>query len=581
YIGRLFREFAVTLSVAIGVSLLVSLTTTPMMCAVLMRHRPHARHGRMYNFSERLFAGLISFYRWSLGQVLRVPSITLGVTLLTIGLTAYLYTIIPTGLFPQQDTGRLGAWIQADQDTSSQQMQGVLRQYVDIVGRDPAIAGFSAFTGGGGTNSGRMFMALKPLEERKVNVEAVIERLRTATENVPGAQIFFNPQQDLRVGGRNSNSSFQYTLQADNLDDLLTWAPKLTAKLKTVPGLLDVNSDQQTGGLQADVVIDRPTAARLGLSPQSIDAALYDAFGQRPVSTMYRQLNQYRVVMEATGDFTSGPSGLSDIYIKPSNGGAPVALSAVASYGVSNTPLSINHQGLFPAITISFNLDPAVALSDATNRIVDAGNEIGMPATIVGRFAGTAKTFQDSQSTQPLLIGAAIVAVYIVLGVLYESLIHPITILSTLPSAGLGALLALLLFGMELDLIATIGIILLIGIVKKNAIMMIDFALHLERSKDMSPRDAIFEACVLRFRPILMTTMAALLGGLPLAIGHGVGAELRRPLGIAIVGGLIVSQALTLYTTPVVYLYLDRLRLWTRSRFGRQPHGFPVQAVTR
>ena len=571
YIGLLFREFAVTLSVAIAVSLVVSLTTTPMLCAVLLRHRPPESRGRIYRASERVFDGILAAYRWSLAGVLRVPIVTLLATIGLVALTVHLYFAIPTGLFPQQDTGRMNAWIQADQDTSTQTMKGNLREYTAIVAKDPAISGFSSFVGG--SNNGRMFIALKPLEERGLSVDDVIARLRKATAGVAGAQIIFNPNQDLRIGGRGSNAQYQYTLQADNLADLLEWSPKVLAKMKTLPGLLDVNTDQQSGGPQADVIIDRARATRLGLSAVSIDAALYDAFGQRQVSTMYRRLNQYRVVMETPADFAADATAFKDVYVKPDTGGAPVPLSSVITLGRSQTPLSVNHQGLFPAVTISFALGPGVSLSEATDAVQSASAEIGVPVTIVGSFAGTAKAFQDSQSTQPLLIVLAIVAVYIVLGILYESLIHPITILSTLPSAGVGALLALMLFGMELDLIATIGIILLVGIVKKNAIMMIDFALALERGQDISPRDAIFQACLLRFRPIMMTTMAALLGGLPLAIGMGVGSELRRPLGVAIVGGLIVSQALTLYTTPVIYLYLDRLRLWTKARFGRRSSG--------
>ena len=568
YIGLLFREFAVTLSVAIVVSLVVSLTTTPMMCAVLLRHRPTAQRGRLYRATERVFDGILAAYRWSLAGVLRAPIITLLLTIGLVALTVHLYFAIPTGLFPQQDTGRMNAFIQADQDTSTLTMMRILRQYATIVAKDPAISGFSAFVNN--SNSGRMFIALKSLEERGLSADDVIARLRKATAGVAGAQIFFNPNQDLRIGGRGSNAQYQYTLQADNLADLLEWSPKVMAKMKTLPGLLDVNTDQQTGGPQADVVIDRAKAKRLGLDPVSIDNALYDAFGQRQVSTMYRRLNQYHVVMETPMEFADDATAFKDVYVKPSTGGPPVPLHGVITLGRSQTPLSVNHQGLFPAVTISFALAPGVSLSDATAAVQSASAEIGVPSTIVGSFAGTAKAFQESQSTQPLLIVMAIVAVYIVLGILYESLIHPITILSTLPSAGVGALLALMMFGMELDLIATIGIILLVGIVKKNAIMMIDFALSLERGQDMSPRDAIFQACLLRFRPIMMTTMAALLGGLPLAIGMGVGSELRRPLGVAIVGGLIVSQALTLYTTPVIYLYLDRLRFWMTSRCSRR-----------
>ena len=577
YVGRLFREFAVTLSVAIGVSLLVSLTTTPMMCAVLLKHRRPEDHGRLYRGSERVFEWMQAFYRWSLGHVLDVPFVTLLVTLSTISLSVYLYVIVPKGLFPEQDTGRMGGGVQADQSASSQTMKRLITRYANIVKDDPAVSGLFAFTGGwGSTNSGRMFASLKPLDERKISVQDVIARLRPALGTVPGASLYFGPDQELRIGGRHSDATYQYTLQADNLQDLLTWAPKMTAKIKTLPGLQDVNSDQQTGGLQTDVVIDRATAARLHLSPESIDAALYDAFGQRQVSTMYRDLNQYHVVMEQPPELTESPSALRNVYVRPDNGGPPVPLSAVTTFQPGNTPLSVNHQGLFPAITISFNLDPNVSLSEATDEIENAAADIGLPGTITGRFAGTAKVYQDSLSTQPLLIAAALIAVYIVLGVLYESLIHPITILSTLPSAGVGALLSLIAFHEDLNLIAIIGIILLIGIVKKNAIMMIDFALSVERGQGKTPHDAIFDACMLRLRPILMTTLAAMLGGLPLALGTGVGSELRRPLGIAIVGGLVFSQALTLYTTPVIYLYLDRLRLWFRPR---PAHGLPPAKV--
>ncbi len=564
YIGRLFREFAVTLSVAIAMSMIVSLTTTPMMCGVLLKPHGAKRRGRLYMASERVFQWVLNFYEWTLRRVLRHPLVTMVVLLVTVGLNIYLYAIIPKSLFPQQDTGRVTGNIQADQDTSFQTMQGLVTQFAKIVSDDPAVAGVVATTGGGGggtVNTARMFMSLKPLEERKISADEVIGRFRGKLARIPGATLFLQAAQDLSVGGRQSNAQFQFTLQGDDLKELSEWAPRVQAKVATLPGIVDVNSDQQNRGLSANLVIDRSTAARLGLTPQLIDDALYDAFGQRQVSTMYRALNQYHVVMEVTPDLAQNPDALRYTYVRPP-GRDPVPLDAVVKYSPDATPLAVNHQSQFPAVTISFNLRPGTSLGEATVAIQRACLDMGMPVSIHGSFAGTAQVFRDSLANEPYLIAAAIVAVYIVLGVLYESLIHPITILSTLPSAGVGALLALLLFKTDLSLIALIGIILLIGIVKKNAIMMIDFAIAAERKDGMSPRDAIFQACILRFRPITMTTMAALLGGLPLAIGMGVGSELRRPLGIAIVGGLIFSQALTLYTTPVVYLYMDRLRIW-------------------
>jgi len=572
-VGRLFREFAVTLSVAIGVSMLVSLTTTPMMCATLLRRRhPHER-GRLYRASERVFQWVIGLYESSLGWVLKHPLLTLGVFLATAGYTVYLYINVPKGFFPQQDTGRLSGSIQADQDTSAQSMARLLGLFVDAVKDDPAVEQVIAFSGGGrgSSNTANMFVSLKPLEERKISADQVIARLRGKTGRIPGARLFFQPVQDIRVGGRASAAQYQYTLQGDDLRELYEWAPRMQAQLAKIPLLADVNSDQQMRGLQASLTIDRDTAARLGITPQMIDDTLYDAFGQRQVSTMSRQLNQYHVVMGVQPSFSQSPEGLKYIYVR-SNAGALVPLSAITHYEPSNTPLTVNHSGQFPSITLSFNLVPGTALSTAVTAIEQAGRDIGLPQTIHGRFAGTAQAYQDSLSSQPILILAALLTVYIVLGMLYESLIHPITILSTLPSAGVGALLALKICDTDLSVIAMIGIILLIGIVKKNAIMMIDFALDAERTQGKSPRDAIFQACVLRFRPITMTTMAALLGGLPLALGAGTGAELRRPLGIAIVGGLVFSQMLTLYTTPVIYLYLDRLRLWIH---GGHQQGVP------
>jgi multidrug efflux pump len=563
YVGRLFREFAVTLSVAIGVSLLISLTTTPMMCAALLRRKRPEEHGRFYHVSERVFNAILRRYESALALVLRHPAITLMVTLATVGFTVYLYFVVPKGFFPQQDTGRLTGTIQADQDTSAQAMGRLLTQFATTVSQDPAVEGTIAFTGGGrgASNTGNMFVSLKALNERNMSADQVIARLRGKTSRIPGATLIFQPVQDIRIGGRGSAAQYQFTLQGDDLKELYDWAPKMLQKMRTLPGIADANSDQQMRGLQAGLVIDRATAKRLGINVADIDNVLYDAFGQRQVSTMYRQLNQYHVVMEADPQFTQNPDGLKYVYLSGSNG-AQIPLSAIAHYQSSTTPLAVNHSGQFPSVTISFNLVPGVALGEAVPRIQQAMTEIGMPVTIHGKFAGSAQAYQDAVANMPILIVFALLTVYIVLGMLYESLIHPITILSTLPSAGVGALLALILFRTELTVIAMIGIILLIGIVKKNAIMMIDFALEAERREGKSPRDAIFQACILRFRPITMTTMAALLGGLPLALGAGTGSEMRRPLGIAIVGGLIFSQMLTLFTTPVVYLYLDRLRLW-------------------
>jgi multidrug efflux pump len=561
--GRLFREFAVTLSVAVGVSLVVSLTTTPMMCAKLLRAQSVAGRGLLYRASERAFEWVLRCYETTLSWVLRHQPLMLLVTVAMIGITIYLYVYIPKGFFPQQDTGMLVGAIQADQNSSFQAMRERLAQFVKIVGEDPAVATIVAFTGGaaGSINTGRMFVTLKPLAERQIPADEVIGRLRGKLARVSGARLLMQVSQDLRMGGRQSGAQYQFTLQGDDVRELNEWGPQVLNTLRRLPALTDVNSDQQDRGLEASLVIDRDTAARLGISPAMIDNALYDAFGQRQVSTMYRALNQYRVVMEVEPQFWQNPGGLKYIYVKAANG-TLVPLSAFTHYAPSTTPLAVNHQGQFPAITMSFNLTPGFALGDAVATIGQAMRDMGVPTSIRGSFQGIAQAFQDSLASQPLLVVAALVTVYIVLGVLYESFIHPVTILSTLPSAGLGALLALLLYGTDLSIIAMIGIILLIGIVKKNAIMMIDFALDAERHGGKAPVEAIFQACLLRFRPILMTTMAALLGGLPLALGTGTGSELRRPLGITIVGGLIFSQLLTLYTTPVVYLYLDRLRAW-------------------
>jgi multidrug efflux pump len=561
-VGRLFREFAVTLSVAIGVSLVVSLTTTPMMCAQLLRHEQAQKHNRIYRTMEKLFDSSLAFYRRTLGWVLRHQPLMLLVTLGTIGLSIYLYVIVPKGFFPQQDTGRIMGGLQASQDISFPSMKEKLKDFVGIIRSDPGVETVVAFAGSG--NTARAFITLKPKNERKLSSDQVIARLRPKLAKVPGATLFLQAVQDLQIGGRMGNAQYQYTLQDENVDELYTWSPRMLAKLKTLPLLRDVNTDQQVHGLQEMVVVDRETASRLGVSAADVDNTLYDAFGQRQVSTIYMPLNQYHVVMEVAPDFQGGPDSLKDIYVKSSTG-AQVPLSAFAHFAPNNTSLQVNHQGQFPSVTLSFNVVPGASLSDVTREIEKATTEIGMPSTVHASFQGTAAAFQDSLASEPILILAALATVYIVLGILYESLIHPITILSTLPSAGVGALLALLIFHTELSVIALIGIVLLIGIVKKNAIMMVDFALAAERNEGKSPDESIFEACILRFRPIMMTTAAALLGALPLALSTNTGSEIRRPLGIAIVGGLIVSQMLTLYTTPVIYLYLDRLQIRLRS----------------
>ena len=566
-VGRLFREFAVTLSVAIMVSLLVSLTTTPMMCARLLKPRSARVPGRLFLASERVFAGLLHRYERSLSWALSHAWLMIVLLLVTVGLNIYLFVIVPKGFFPQQDSGRLIGNIQADQSISFQAMQKKLADFVEIVRQDPAVENVIAFTGGGQRNRGIMFVALKPLKKRELSADQVIARLRGKLAKEPGASLFLQSAQEIRVGGRAANAQYQFTLQADDLDDLRAWEPRIRQAMSQLPELADVNTDQEDKGLQTSLTIDRDAAARLGISSKLIDATLNDLFGQRQVSTIYNPLNQYRVVMEAAPQFWQSPRTLTNVYVS-APGGAQVPLSAFARYEPTNTPLGVNHQGQFAASTISFNLADGVSLGEATVAVNDAIARLGTPTTIHGTFQGTAKAFQDSLKSQPWLILAALVTVYIVLGVLYESYVHPITILSTLPSAGVGAILALLAFKTEFSIIALIGVILLIGIVKKNAIMMIDFALDAERRQGKSPRDAIFQACRLRFRPIMMTTMAALLGALPLAIGFGDGAELRRPLGISIVGGLIVSQMLTLYTTPVVYLYLDRFRLWCKERWA-------------
>ena len=567
-VGRLFREFAVTLSAAIGVSLVVSLTTTPMMCAKLLRPIDKNKQGRLYRASERAFDVLRSGYARSLRVVLAHKAVTLLITILTAILSVVLYGLVPKGFFPQQDTGRLGGSIQAEQDISFQAIREKMNNYVAIIMQDPAVDTVTGFVGGGGTaNTGRMFIMLKPLEQRKIGADQVIARLRGKLAHVPGATLYLQSAQDLQIGGRMGNAQYQYTLQSENLDDLNQWAPKVLTRLRKLPQLKDVNTDQQNRGLEAKLVIDRDTAARLGIQPSAVDAALYQAFGQSQVSTIYKELNQYHVVMEVDPRYQQTPDALQSIYV-PSKTGVQVPLATFSHYEPSNTPLAVNHQGQFPSATFSFNLTEGVSLGEATQVIESANREINLPASIHASFQGTAAAFQDSLANEPILILAALLTVYIVLGVLYESYIHPITILSTLPSAGVGAILALLIFKKDLNVIALIGVLLLIGIVKKNAIMMIDFALEAERMGGKSSEDAIYEACVLRFRPIMMTTMAALLAGLPLALGTGTGSELHRPLGITIVGGLIMSQMLTLFTTPVVYLYLDRFRLRFRRVVG-------------
>ena len=560
-VGRLFREFAVVLSVAIGMSLLVSLTTTPMLCAKFLEPMSERKHGRFYRLSERAFNGMLETYSLGLKWVLRHSALTLAILLGTVSLAVYLYIVTPKGFFPTQDTGRLMGAIQADQDIAFPALRCIMTQYSNIVMADPAVDNVVAFTGGGGArNTGRFFVQLKPISVRKMTADQVIGRLRRKLAAVPGATLYLQAVQDVRVGGRLTNALYQYTLMDENLEELNAWGPRLLQTMRKNPQLRDVSADQQTKGLELNVAIDRDTAGRLGIQAAQIDDALYSAFGQRQVSTMYRQMNQYHVVLEVAPEFQDNPDALKLIYVHSSTGQL-VPLSAFTHYVRDNTSLAVPHQGQFPAITISFNLAPGVSLGDAVKMIQKSEMDMRFPAGIHASFSGTAAAFQDSLKNMPVLILAALVAVYIVLGMLYESYIHPITILSTLPSAGVGALLALLLFNTDLTIIALIGIILLIGIVKKNAIMMIDFALDAERKHGMDPAEAIYQASILRFRPIMMTTMAAMFGALPLAVGGGTGAELRRPLGLTIVGGLIVSQMLTLFTTPVVYLYMDRFRL--------------------
>jgi multidrug efflux pump len=560
-VGRLFREFAVTLSVAIVISMAMSLTATPMMCAYLLRGRQE--HGRLYQASERAFGWVVDRYARSVAVALRFRALTLVVLLATIGLNVYLFIHVPKGFFPQQDNGRIQGSMQGDQDISFQAMDTSLLQMINLIDADPAVDTVNGFTGGG--NTARLFISLKPIGVRTVSAETVIARLRPKLARVPGVAMFLQAAQDLRVGGRQSNAQYQLVMQGENLDDLIRFAPRLVTELKTVPLLTDVSSDQQAGGLQSLIQYDRPTAARFGISPELVDATLYDAFGQRPVSTMYTALNQYHVVMEAAPEFWQNPLVLRQTYVRAPDG-AEVPLGAFSTFAPNTAPLTVTHSGLFPAVTVSFNLKAGAALGDAVTATAAAAARVGLPPTIQTAFAGTAQAYQDSLGSEPILVAAALAAVYIILAVLYESYVHPITIISSLPAASVGALVALLVTHNDLDIIAIIGIILLVGIVKKNAIMMIDFALSAERNEGRNSYDSIVEACRLRFRPILMTTMAALLGAVPLALGTGMGSELRRPLGITIIGGLIASQLLTLYTTPVVYLYFDQLHQWRHGK---------------
>jgi len=584
-VGRLFREFAVTLSTAIVVSMVISLTTTPTMCAHLLKQEKPEGHGRMYRASEKFFSWMLETYRRTLLWALDNEALMLVILLFTIALNVVLIYRLPKGFFPQQDTGAITGGLQGPQDSSFPAMDSAVRQLVAVIKADPGVANVVAYTGGNGsTNTGFIYVALKPLNERKVSAFDIINRVRPKLNRLPVASAFLQAAQDLRIGARSGNALYQYTIQSDNVQDLSKWGPILLAQMKKLPGLQDVNTDQQNGGLEELVTFDRVSAARLGQTAQSLDTSLYSAFGQSEVSIIYTQLNQYYVVLEVAPKYWQTPAGLNYIYLNGGStssatastntsnlantstpvkvaGGGTTPLLAVTSAQANTTPLAVNHTGLFPSVTISFNLGTGVALSDATRSIAEMEQRLGMPSTVRGFFAGTAQAYQQSLSTEPVLVITAVLAVYIVLGILYESLVHPLTIISTLPSASVGAMLALMIFKIDLNVISIIGIVLLIGIVKKNAIMMIDFALVAEREEGKSTADSIFEACMLRFRPILMTTMAALFGALPLAFGTGTGSELRRPLGITIVGGLIVSQMLTLYTTPVVYLFLDRLRL--------------------
>jgi len=577
-VGRLFREFAITLSTAILVSMVISLTTTPMMCAHLLKERVEESQNTLFRASERAFSGMLVFYRRSLTWVLENPLLMLIVLILTIALNVVLIMRIPKGFFPQQDTGAIVGGLQGPQDASFNVMNKSVQELVSVIKADPAVQNVIGFTGGNGnTNGGFIYMALKPLGERKIGAPQVINRLRPKMNALPAASAFLQAAQDLRIGGRQSNALYQYTIQSDTVQDLVKWGPRLLTEIRKLPGLQDVNSDQQNGGLRELLTYDRVTSARLGITPQALNSTLYSAFGQSQVSIIYTQLNQYYVVLEVAPQFWQSPEGLKQIYLNTQKAGN-VPLFAVSQASPGTTALAVNHSGLFPSVTVSFNLAPSVSLSQATAEIERMKVQLNTPSSVRGYFSGTLQAYQQSLSTEPYLVLTALLAVYIVLGILYESLAHPLTIISTLPSASVGAMLALMLFKIDLNVISIIGIVLLIGIVKKNAIMMIDFALMAEREEGKTTRDAIFEACLLRFRPILMTTMAALFGALPLAFGTGTGSELRRPLGITIVGGLIVSQMLTLYTTPVVYLYMDRLRLRLAGKTHDALPSLPLEA---
>jgi multidrug efflux pump len=567
-VGRYFREFSITLSVAILISLVVSLTTTPMMCSRILRHEPERKPGKFFQYSERAFNAMRRTYERTLRWALSQPLLMIFVLFVTVCLNVFLYVQVPKGFFPSEDTGVLVGGVQADQSISFQLMSQKMKQFMKVVKSDPAVQNVAGFTGGGQRNGGFMFVSLKPLAERGVSAERVISRMRMKLGEVAGAQLFLQPAQDIRVGGRQSSSTYQYTLQSDSLDGLRAWGDKIREAFTNMPELADVNSDQAVKGLETQLNFDRATAARLGITTQAIDNALNDAFSQRNASTIYAPLNQYYVIMEVAPQFLQSPEALKDIYVQ-SKSGKMVPLMSFATFGLGTTPLAVNHQGQFVSTTISFNLADGISLGQASDAIARTMSRLGVPNTIHGGFAGNANAFQQGQSSQPFLILAALLAIYIVLGVLYESYVHPLTILSTLPSAGVGAILALLICKTQFTVIAFIGVILLIGIVKKNAIMMIDFALEAERHQNLDAHDAVFQACMLRFRPIMMTTMAAMLGALPLAIGFGAGSEMRRPLGISIVGGLLVSQLLTLYTTPVVYLYMERFRLWSKRQWVR------------
>jgi multidrug efflux pump len=575
-VGRLFQEFAVILSAAVLISLVISLTTTPMLCALWLRPLKIKTRSHLYHFTEQHTNRLLTGYEHTLRWALRNSPLVMLLLLCTIGLNIYLYTIVPKGFFPIQDTGRLSGTIQADQSISSQAMQKKLADFVAILHQDPEIETVIGFTGGQrSTNTGLMFATLKPLEERQLSVDKLMTRLRGKLKNEPGAQLILQSPQDLRIGARGSSALFEYSLQADNLEELRTWVPQIVKALSKRTELVDVNTNQQDNGQQISLQVDRDLSSRLGLSQTQINSTLNNAFGQRQISLIYNSLNQYRVIMEVTPEFSQSAETLKNIYINapavpPLTSKGQIPFSTFVTYSTTNTPLSINHQSQFPAGTISFNLKPGTSLSTASQAITETMSNLGVPASIHGSFQGTAKAFKESLNDQPWLILAALISIYIVLGILYESYIHPLTILSTLPSAGIGAILALIVFKTEFSIIAMIGVILLIGIVKKNAIMMIDFALNAERTLAMSPKDAIFNACLMRFRPIMMTTFAALLAALPLALGSGYGSELRRPLGIAIVGGLVFSQVLTLYSTPVIYLYLDRFQSWCRRTLQRK-----------